>query len=1447
MHDQSKLLQYNPQLQDSAGIFQDVRDRFRPSSVSNGLQISIGEVYQAAADKSLFSIDIERLCNTDQLRTELDASAANFLLSIDFTNIEQCLDLSEDFGGIAHYLSSHVGHVDAVRSDPDRARLSAQRCSEINNLCLISEAPEKIKFPTNHYDLIVLTDLEILDLDSDQRVTLLAKLRESLSDTGHIIVGSENDSQLRRWLSPKTSNAIPFDQFYTVADKRYSRASLLTDFDSAGLSSVNCFSSFSQGRRISNLFSDQYLASDSALNHFYRIGTIGEDEVCEYLAFKQVANSGYPHEDQSEKLSNAASRFIICAAKDTKAPVLLDLAFAHYPGGSRKPQWRTITEHSGSSSIVSKRPLHKNAAGYDKHKFLSQDLSDQEYQAGRLMITHWLDTVLGGDEKQLQNQVQEYRAWLRQLNEELGDVQFAKIAYDLLPFNLIEQVQGDANNTIYIDPEWQLDLPYNDDFILFRALYWFAFENKSLLKALCTQLNLPTIAHFITHFHPSLSRSEQLEEFANLEEKVQAEIDNQFRAGAVLNALGQHFDTNSSETVDDGLVCQIQWGDASGRMDEAGARFISWTTQPEHATRLNCALPAKPDWSQVLRIDPIANRGLFKIESITLLTANGESALKLGSASACIKAAELRNIEVAEDGETCIALNADPHLLFDVSEQPEIDTAVECRLTISLLHDHHYQGALNKLTNSLQTERQAVQSQVDKINTLRAELDFSEVRLSDSVQHRQDLNQILNELQRENRANTAIYNAQLRTQIAMLSKQHAQRVRELNRKLTHLNDQLIDQIRHNHEVDRYLMQRPLTRAKRVLGRISSGALSRPAVAAPDEETLAPDESTLQSANTDINSEPKADAAQNDQAAVEPELIGQNREDYQFWVQQNTLSASEIAAAKAEIESMPAKPVFSILVPVYNTDPDYLLPMIRSVQAQIYPHWQLVLVDDCSPKKWLRTLLEIEAAKDERITVQFNEKNQGIALTSNDALNLATGNYIALLDHDDELSIDALFENAKVINARPDVGLIYSDEDKMDMQGNRLEPYFKPDYSPDLLDTNNYICHFTVIKKSVADRIGGFREGVDGSQDHDIILRAIDESGQVVHIPKILYHWRKIPGSTAVQYDSKSYAWEAGRQAVEDCLQKHDSTARVEYGSLKGTYRVFREIRGKPLVSIIIPFKDKPELLDACIGSILSKTDYRNYEIVGVSNSSEDPTTFSRMEHWAETDERVRFVEKNIDFNFSAICNYGVSQANGEYVLLLNNDVTLDGSDWLERLLEHAQRAEVGAVGGKLLYPDGRIQHAGIVAGMVGTAGHPHKFFPDSHIGYHGRLHMVYNVSAVTGAMLMVSKEKFLQVGGLDEDNLAVAYNDVDFCLKLLAAGYLNVFTPHSRGIHHESVSRGYEDTDEKLARLKAEQAHFLSTWEDFLQKGDPYYNPNLSLLNEHFSLKFAEERETQKT
>ncbi|MEM7360629.1 MAG: glycosyltransferase [Pseudomonadota bacterium] len=1405
MLNQSILLDLNPKLGLLNDIFQDTTNVFRDSSLSNYIQIAVADVFSEADDKSLFSLDIERLINTDELRAALSAKRYNYLRALNLEGINHALDLSEDFGGVAHYLADQVNTLDAVKIDSDRTRLSLLRCANKRNICHISEDLDKLKLPSNHYDLIVVGELEALALERDAQVALLRRLQASLSARGVLIINVKNRDSINKWVNANSSaaNAIPYGDLYrTDYVQEYQRKELLNTLAAANFASIDINASFASGNDCANLFSEDYLTSSpNSINHFYRLGSIDNPEVNEYLLFKNLF-------ENQQRVFDQASRFVVIAGATRAATrAVYDKDFCHFPGTGRQAGWRTITSRNSGAPEVWKQPVYPEKTVSEE--FLSQNLSPQPFCKGRLLVDDWLQAIDSNDPRELRELVTEYSEWLQQFSD---PKEFKQIAYDLLPFNIVLRERGGNRDYQVIDPEWQLEIDFDRQFVLFRALFWFAFENKSVIRRFAAKNDIPSIALFVVKFMPSVGQVSELQEFVQLEEQIQSKIDNNFRAKAVEHALLQSFDTTPG--VEGGLLtCQLLWGDTKSRFDEENSVFCSWENSPG-AQKLNIDLPPYSAKVPVLRIDPIASRGLFSLDSLRLLNKKGKAVYSLDSATEIAAAATFVNAEQAKNDEGrpyFVALNSDPHLLFDLSNSDKIDQAVVAQLELSLLHDQRYDAALETLANTVLQQNNDLVRQANTLDQYRAELEFTNMRLDEVRAHRTDLNEMLQDQYR-------------------LDQERLRKIRILKQRMVNLNDQLVAQLGRNEEMEDYLMMRPTTRVKR----FASRNLNRLRGVAPvaddaDIEESQAEEAENQAEEEDPNAFPESG-----------ELIGQNTEDYQLWISENSLSDEDIAAAKEEIESFKLKPVFSILVPIYNTDPDYLIPMIRSVQAQIYPHWQLCLVDDASPKGYLRSILEYEAAQDERISIRLNDHNQGISLTTNDALAMASGDYIALLDHDDELSIDALYENAKAINQHPDLGLAYSDEDKMDMEGNRLEPYFKPDYSPDLLDTNNYICHFTVIKKEIVDQVGGFLEGLDGSQDHDIILRAAHHADRVVHIPRILYHWRKIPGSTAVVYDSKSYAWEAGRKAVENCLNQEESGVKVKFGTLKGTYRVFREIQGEPLVSIIVPFKDKPELLDSCLGSILDRTTYTNFEIIGVSNNSELPETSERTAHFSKRDERIRFVEKNIPFNFSAICNYGVEQAKGEYIVLLNNDIEIQSPDWLERLLEHAQRPGIGAVGGKLLFPDGRIQHAGVVAGMVGAAGHPHKFFPDDHIGYHGRLHMVYNVSAVTGAMLMVSKAKYEEVGGLDEEHLAVAYNDIDFCLKLLDKGYLNLFTPHCKATHYESISRGYEDTEEKLNRLKTEQGHFLNRWHDFLEAGDPYYNPNLSLKNERFSLNFKD-------
>jgi O-antigen biosynthesis protein len=565
--------------------------------------------------------------------------------------------------------------------------------------------------------------------------------------------------------------------------------------------------------------------------------------------------------------------------------------------------------------------------------------------------------------------------------------------------------------------------------------------------------------------------------------------------------------------------------------------------------------------------------------------------------------------------------------------------------------------------------------------------------------------------------------------------------------------------------------------------------------------------------------------------------------YSLWIINYEPTSRQLEQYKVEIQSFSYQPKISIITPVWNTDEKWLRLAIESVMNQLYDNWELCLVDGGSTKPHIKRVLDEYARKDPRIKVKFLPKNKGIAENSNEALALATGDFVGFLDHDDELVPFTLFEVVKLLNQNRNFQFIYSDEDKIDQNGNRKDPFFKPDWSPDLFLSQNYFCHFSVIHKALIDSVGGFHPGYDGSQDYDLFLRCTEKisPSSIAHIPKILYHWRMVPGSAADQVEAKPYAIISAKKALEDALIRRGLNGGVEEGIFPSTYRIRYNIQDNPLVSIIIPTKDRSDILKQCVQSILEKTEYQNYKIIIVDNQSSDLET---IEYYTSLERipKIKILHYDKPFNFSAINNYAVTHVDSPYILFLNNDTEVISGEWLSALLEHAQRECVGAVGAKLLFPNNMIQHAGVILGITGkpgqkgVAGHSHKNLPDNVIGYFLRSHIIGNYSAVTAACLIMRKDVFKEIGGFNE-NLAIAFNDVDLCLRIRSAGYLIVYTPYSLFYHHESMSRGYEDTTEKQMRFLREVTLIREQWGEVIDKGDPYYNPNLSLDKEDFSLK----------
>lgn len=546
--------------------------------------------------------------------------------------------------------------------------------------------------------------------------------------------------------------------------------------------------------------------------------------------------------------------------------------------------------------------------------------------------------------------------------------------------------------------------------------------------------------------------------------------------------------------------------------------------------------------------------------------------------------------------------------------------------------------------------------------------------------------------------------------------------------------------------------------------------------------------------------------------------------YAKWIADN--EQYSLREVRKNIHSFPIKPLISVIVPVYNVAQRWLERCIESVLKQYYYLWELCLVDDASTEPHIKTVLEKYKAMDNRIKVIYRRENGHISRASNTAIEMSQGEYIALLDNDDELSAHALYEVVKLINIHPDAEFIYSDEDKLSAMGIRKDPHFKTEWAPDTLMSCNYITHLSVIKKQLVETIGGFRVGYEGAQDYDLFLRATEQTTQIYHIPKILYHWRMIKGSTSVSIDAKGYAYQAAHRALTDALQRRGANAKVISVEDLSLFHVTYTPKPEDFVSIIIATRDQAPILAKCLESIYSKTEFTQFEVIVADNGSEMAETEALFKRYS-IKENFRIIRLPMPFNYSKINNAAAKEAKGNLLLFLNNDTEVISPFWIEEMAGQASRAEIGAVGAKLYYPNKRIQHCGVVMGLGGTAGHVYAGQAE-HAGYIGRLQVNYNYAAVTAACMMVKKALFFQVGGFDE-TLAVALNDIDFCLKLVDAGYYNLCIPHVRLYHHESLSRGYEDENKaKLARFQNECKQIIGKWNKYVQN-DPFYNPNLSL------------------
>ena len=571
-------------------------------------------------------------------------------------------------------------------------------------------------------------------------------------------------------------------------------------------------------------------------------------------------------------------------------------------------------------------------------------------------------------------------------------------------------------------------------------------------------------------------------------------------------------------------------------------------------------------------------------------------------------------------------------------------------------------------------------------------------------------------------------------------------------------------------------------------------------------------------------------------------VRQGPPSYQKWIRHHLPDRNELEKQKKT--SFGYRPKISFVVPLYKTPEKYLRRLTESFQEQTYSNWELCIVNASPDNEEMQKVLAEYSAGDSRVRFCNLKENLGIAENTNRAFAMTKGEFVGLLDHDDLLAPNALYEIVKILQDHPQADALYTDEDKVTTElDEHFQPHLKPDFNLDLLRSNNYICHFFVVRKSIVEKAGGFRKEFDGAQDYDFIFRCTENAGEVLHVPEILYHWRTHKASTADNPASKMYAFEAGKRAIEAHLERTGTEGEVSHTQDLGFYRVKYPVQGKPLVSVIIPNKDEKETLQTCLEMLEKNTGYQNFEIIIVENNS---TTDEIFRYYKELsgNRKIHLLRWGKEFNYSAINNFAAAHAKGEYLLFLNNDVKSINPDWLEEMLGVCQRPEVGGVGAKLIYPDNTIQHAGCVIGMGGIAGHMFVDMPADHTGYLHKASLLQDMSAVTAACLLMKKEVFEQAGGFTEE-LAVAFNDVDLCLKVRKNGYLIVYDPYAKLYHMESKTRGAEDSKEKVRRFQTEIEYMRCHWIDILKNGDPCYNKNLSLTKWNYSLKPIPGMETE--
>ncbi|MDZ5434244.1 glycosyltransferase [Pseudomonas fluorescens] len=1367
----------------------------------------LAHIIRNASDVSVLSVELSQHCHDWATLYHLSSARGNILRPFESHLKGRILEIGAGCGAISRYLGECGGNVLSLEGSPRRAAIAASRTRDLENVTVLSERFDDFK-TEERFDAITLIGVleyaSMFSADPDPAYAMLKRIRELLNPNGRLFIAIENQLGLKYFAgTPEDHVGIEMygieGRYTSGQPQTYGRKELADLIARAGYKRSEFLSPSPDYKIPNSILTERGITAKNFDSGSLNAQNVKKDpQLPLHTHFK--LERAWPVVVDNHLGLDLANSFLIAASCEDDSAIAENVLAYHFSTGRKAAYCKQalfVETPNGVSIQYTRLKADKPTTDTDGFNYILPETDN--YVQGRLLSLDFLSIASNPNWSmdQFAEFMNNYVSHLRSLLADHGSSLPLVSTDERLPGNFIDAIPQNImlkNDGIpsLIDIEWEAVKGVEFGHLLMRGLL-LLLASAGPLPDGQQQLNRREFISAVLRAIGLPVNSTQLDSYVAEEARFQEQVTGRAR-DAFLDWQPEEPVNPSTLDANHQLSASLYYAENEHGFSEKAVIHRKITQGKQ---TLTFPLGGIPTASKFMRLDPVNQKAFFTIGSLRVLKGNHVEWEWSGKIEDLAQCSGALLVNVNENDDLLLSTTEDvffilPIKLDDLSEREE--AVLELKIQ---RHDNRH--VFNQLGLALQPGLD--EKQLQELDPLPLLVGISTKLHQDSASeaaqlvhdkdtHIHNLNLTIQALQG---STSWLVTAPLRKSIVL-----ARRLEKVLRLIPKI-------IQRGGGIRRTLTKaHSIWKSQGVAGVIARLRwLNRP-------ENLA--------------------------SAGEETREVHDRHDYALWVKYyDTIDASARARMAEEINGWSNPPLISIIMPVYNPPLDLLREAVDSVKGQLYPNWQLCLADDASTDPEVVNYLKSLSTEDGRIDVVFRSENGHISRASNSALEIAKGQFVALMDNDDLLPEHSLYWVARTIIENPKAGLIYSDEDKIDTQGRRSSPYFKSDWNEYLFRSQNMICHLGVYRRDLVKGVGQFRVGFEGAQDYDLALRCIEKLSrdEIIHIPRVLYHWRMHSGSTAMAGDEKPYAALAGVKALDEHLQRKGDIGTTELLPM-GMYRVHYQLpEVLPMVSLIIPTRNAYALVKQCIDSIKSLTTYPNYEIILIDNGSDDLVSLA---YFAEINKEhnIRVIRDDGPFNYSALNNGAVRQAHGELIGLINNDIEVITPEWLEEMVSIALQPNVGAVGARLWYPDDRLQHGGVIIGVGGVAGHSHKYLPKGDYGYFCRAGLIQEFSAITAACLIIKKSTFDQVDGLDEDHLKIAFNDVDFCLRVQEAGYINVWTPFAEMYHHESATRGQEDTPEKQQRFMKEITYFQARWPD--TQRDYAYNPNLTLDHEDFGL-----------